>query len=105
MQNVNHSIHDNQEASRKYISNFQSVIHDENGLYRKVKSSQVSLEGYRVIDHKFHNDSVDKSLINKSQMMMSKSNIKVGKPKSRALLIAENEYDRNEKSRSASPQK
>lgn len=52
------------ENSKRYISNFQSVIHDENGLYRKQRSSQVSLQGFKVIDHKFYETIKDASEIN-----------------------------------------
>lgn len=53
---MNKSKNESEDLSHKYISNFQSVIHEDNGLYRKVRSSQVSLQGFRVIDHKFHED-------------------------------------------------
>ena len=46
----------NVNNTSQYVSNFQSIIHDDNGLYRKIKSSQVSLQGFKVIDHKFHGD-------------------------------------------------
>ena len=50
------SIHTGNEQHNTHntASNFQSAIHEENGLYRKVKNSHmVSVNGYTIIDHKF----------------------------------------------------
>lgn len=52
------SIYSNQPQEQKSqsnaTSNFQSVIHDENGLYRKIKSSHgVSANGFTIIEKKF----------------------------------------------------
>ena len=52
-----HTRHANTHSTNNMVnSNFQSVIHEENGLYRKEKGASASLNsihGYQIIDKKF----------------------------------------------------
>ena len=42
-------------SSKNDLTNFQSALHEENGLYRKVKNhNSISLHGYKIIDQKFN---------------------------------------------------